>query len=81
MCVLSLFGILCEMLYFLFISQRSFFIEYFLTVFVAEGGVDCIQSQKEALQQCLNSTLASRIPTDVTPSVFPVLLFDSQDCR
>ncbi|XP_044754779.1 27 kDa glycoprotein-like [Coccinella septempunctata] len=52
-----------------------------LAMFVAEGGVDCLQSQKDAIQQCLNSTLASRIPSDVTPSVFPVLLFDAQDCR
>lgn len=51
-----------------------------IAMFVAEGGVDCLQSQKEALQQCLNSTLASRTPKDVTPSMFPVLLFDAQDC-
>lgn len=51
-----------------------------LAMFVAEGGVDCLQSQKEALQQCLNSTWGSKIPKDVTPNVFPVLLFDAQDC-
>ncbi|KAL3268298.1 hypothetical protein HHI36_007416 [Cryptolaemus montrouzieri] len=52
-----------------------------IAMFVAEGGVDCINSQKEVLKQCLNSTLSSRVPSDMSPNSLPILMFNSDDCR
>ncbi|KAK9892882.1 hypothetical protein WA026_022562 [Henosepilachna vigintioctopunctata] len=51
-----------------------------IAMFVAEGGIDCIKSQKDAIQQCLNTTFGSRVPADMSPNSFPVLQFNGEDC-
>lgn len=54
-----------------------------IAMFVAEGGVECIQSKKTELQDCLNSTFSSRVSNNDTsmPLMLPIVLFDSQDCN
>lgn len=50
-------------------------------MFVAEGGKECLEQRKESLQDCANKTLGSRVPTDISVSTLPLLLFDKQQCE
>ncbi|EFA09742.1 27 kDa hemolymph protein [Tribolium castaneum] len=52
-----------------------------IAMFVAEGGVECLESRKDELQQCANQTLGSRIPTDMSATSLPVFLFTDRECN
>lgn len=49
-----------------------------LAMFVAEGGFECLQSHKEALQDCANNTIAQRIPKDLSITNLPLLTFKGE---
>ncbi|XP_060528512.1 27 kDa hemolymph glycoprotein-like [Cylas formicarius] len=53
-----------------------------LAMFVAEGGVECVQEQREGIQNCVNKTVGSRFPSPDEFSVtnLPTFLFSEQDC-
>ncbi|KAJ8931796.1 hypothetical protein NQ314_015252 [Rhamnusium bicolor] len=40
-----------------------------LAMFVAEGGVECVQERKQGVQDCLNATLGARLPESDNLSV------------
>ncbi|KAJ8920154.1 hypothetical protein NQ315_011814 [Exocentrus adspersus] len=54
-----------------------------LAMFVAEGGVECVQEQKEGVQNCINSTVGTRIPDseDFSVTNLPTFLFSAKDCQ
>jgi len=51
-----------------------------IAMFIAEGGVECLESKKEELQLCANKTLGARIPTDLSVNSLPTFLFSARDC-
>ncbi|XP_063930534.1 27 kDa hemolymph protein-like [Zophobas morio] len=51
-----------------------------IAMFIAEGGVECLESRKEQLQECANKTLGSRIPTDMSVNSLPMFLFTEREC-
>jgi hypothetical protein len=50
-------------------------------VFIAEGGVECLESRKDELQVCVNQTVGSRIPTDMSVNSLPAFLFTDRECK
>jgi len=54
-----------------------------LAMFVAEGGVECVQEQQEGIKQCLNSTVGARLPAanDLSVATLPTFLFAEKDCQ
>lgn len=54
-----------------------------IAMFVAEGGVQCVQERKEGVQSCLNATLGARIPEsdDLSIATLPSFLFTPKDCQ
>ncbi|CAH0555894.1 unnamed protein product [Brassicogethes aeneus] len=51
-----------------------------MAMFVAEGGPECIEEQKNGIQNCMNATLGTRIPTDLSIENMPSFLFTDNDC-
>lgn len=54
-----------------------------MAMFVAEKGVECMKEQKEMLQQCVNTTFGSRVPTELNALTFleiPTFLITEKDC-
>jgi len=52
-----------------------------VAMFIAEGGFECIQSRKEGLETCINTTLAHRIPEDVSLTNLPLFIIDEEGCQ
>ncbi|RZC34399.1 DUF1397 domain containing protein [Asbolus verrucosus] len=51
-----------------------------IAMFIAEGGVECMESKKDQLQECANKTIGARIPTDMSMNSLPRFLFSERDC-
>ncbi|XP_057655861.1 27 kDa hemolymph protein-like [Diorhabda carinulata] len=53
-----------------------------LAMFVAEGGVECIQNRKDGIHDCLDKTVGSRLPNpdDISITSLPIILFSEKDC-
>ncbi|CAG9760518.1 unnamed protein product [Ceutorhynchus assimilis] len=53
-----------------------------LAMFVAEGGVECIQEQQEGIKECFNATVGSRMPQedDFSLATLPTFLYTERDC-
>jgi hypothetical protein len=52
-----------------------------IAMFIAEGGVECLESRKDELQVCVNQTVGSRIPTDMSVNSLPAFLFTDRECN
>ncbi|XP_020291861.1 27 kDa hemolymph protein-like [Pseudomyrmex gracilis] len=57
-----------------------------IALFIAAGGPECIESKKDAIQDCANKTYSSRLPTSnsggsLDVENLPTLLFDTKECR
>lgn len=54
-----------------------------LAMFVAEGGVECVQEQQEGIKNCLNATLGGRFPEpdEFSVATLPTFLFTEEDCQ
>lgn len=54
-----------------------------LAMFVAEGGVECVQEQQEGIKNCLNSTVGGRLPdpSELSVATLPTFLFSEEDCH
>lgn len=50
-----------------------------LAMFVAEGGVECIQSRSEGIQNCFNKTIQFN-PDTFSPTTLPKLVVDKKFC-
>lgn len=53
-----------------------------IAMFIAEGGVECIQERQEAVQRCANETLGKKIPTE-TPTIdnLPLFVIEKEQCE
>ncbi|XP_063226514.1 27 kDa hemolymph protein-like [Bacillus rossius redtenbacheri] len=54
-----------------------------IALFIAEGGVECLQSQREAIQDCLNKTATTYLNSQAPLSLesLPSLVLHEQECR
>ncbi|EFA10305.2 uncharacterized protein LOC656540 [Tribolium castaneum] len=50
-----------------------------IAMFVAEGGVECIKSRTQGIQNCVNSTFKIS-PQSVNPNAIPNILIDKKKC-
>nr|CAI5855143.1 unnamed protein product [Callosobruchus analis] len=55
----------------------------FFLVFVAEGGIECMDEQRQGVQDCLNKTLGARLPDTDELSItnIPTFLFSAKECQ
>lgn len=53
-----------------------------LAMFVAEGGVECIQERNDGIHECLEKTVGSKLPNteDLSITSLPSILFTEKDC-
>uniref|UniRef100_V5I8Q2 Hemolymph protein n=1 Tax=Anoplophora glabripennis TaxID=217634 RepID=V5I8Q2_ANOGL len=54
-----------------------------LAMFVAEGGMECVNEQKDGIQKCINETVGEKIPDpeDFSVASLPTFLFSRRDCE
>ncbi|VEN62900.1 unnamed protein product [Callosobruchus maculatus] len=54
-----------------------------LAMFVAEGGIECMDQQRQGVQDCLNKTLGARLPDTDELSItnIPTFLFSAKECQ
>ncbi|CAH1966118.1 unnamed protein product [Acanthoscelides obtectus] len=54
-----------------------------LAMFVAEGGIECVDEQKQGVQDCLNKTLGARLPetNELSITNIPTFLFSAKECE
>ncbi|XP_050304701.1 27 kDa glycoprotein-like [Anthonomus grandis grandis] len=54
-----------------------------LAMFVAQGGIECLDQQQEGMKECFNATIGGRLPDQDTLSVatLPTFLFEEKDCE
>ncbi|KAF7282127.1 hypothetical protein GWI33_003138 [Rhynchophorus ferrugineus] len=54
-----------------------------LAMFVAEGGVECVQEQQNGITECLNSTFGEKVSDidDLSASTLPIFAFTSESCE
>lgn len=50
-------------------------------MFIAEGGIECLENRKDGLQGCINSTFSKRVPNEIGVETVPLLMFEKDDCR
>lgn len=52
-------------------------------MFVAEGGVECIEEQQKGITECLNSTLSNKVPdiNDLSVNTLPMFAFTPESCE
>jgi len=60
-----------------------------ISVFIAEGGPECLESKQEGIQKCLNETFGKYAEsiasaanlTDLSNFNLPLVLFDEGQCK
>lgn len=53
-----------------------------IALFIAEGGFECLSSNQENIQQCVNSTVSKNLPKEeVTTDNLPSFVFGEEQCR
>lgn len=50
-------------------------------MFIAEGGVNCLEERKEDVQLCINKTMEGKVPTSLNVDTIPLLIFGAEECR
>jgi hypothetical protein len=51
-------------------------------VFIAEGGPECLKTNQEAIQDCVNKTLSRNLPTEpLSINNLPSLVIEEKQCR
>ncbi|KAJ9601412.1 hypothetical protein L9F63_000436, partial [Diploptera punctata] len=52
-----------------------------IALFIAEGGFECLSSNQDQIQQCVNTTVSKNIPKDeITIDNLPLFVFGEQQC-
>lgn len=51
-------------------------------MFIAEGGVECLQDKQDAVQACVNSTFGKKLPSEV-PGLddLPLFVIEDEQCE
>lgn len=52
-------------------------------MFIAEGGLECLQEKQDAIQNCVNVTFGSKIPSEVPTEIdsLPLFVINQEQCE
>lgn len=54
---------------------------FIFLVFIAEGGVKCLEERKKAVEGCVNKTVEGKVPTSLNINTIPLLIFGAEECQ
>lgn len=50
-------------------------------MFIAEGGIKCLEERKKNVEGCVNKTMEGKVPTNLNINTIPLLIFGAEECQ